>query len=260
MDIKLVIFDMDGTILDTLEDLTDSTNYALKKNGLKERSIDEVRSFVGNGIRKLIERAVGNVREDNIENGTVKNINNNVDNNIENGAAKNINNNVDNNIDGSVNDNIDTGIIDKVFEDFKEYYAKNCAIKTKPYDGIIEIVKELKEKGIYTAVVSNKADFAVQSLCVDYFDNIFDYAVGEKEGIKCKPCPDGVMDVLNRFSIEKENAVYVGDSDVDFMTAKNSGLEFIGVTYGFRTREFLENLGSRNLADSPREILKFILN
>ena len=229
MDIKLVIFDMDGTILDTLEDLTDSTNYALKKNGLKERSIDEVRSFVGNGIRKLIERAVGNVREDN-------------------------------NIDGSVNDNIDTGIIDKVFEDFKEYYAKNCAIKTKPYDGIIEIVKELKEKGIYTAVVSNKADFAVQSLCVDYFDNIFDYAVGEKEGIKCKPCPDGVMDVLNRFGIEKENAVYVGDSDVDFMTAKNSGLEFIGVTYGFRTREFLENLGSRNLADSPREILKFILN
>lgn len=229
MDIKLVIFDMDGTILDTLEDLTDSTNYALKKNGLKERSIDEVRSFVGNGIRKLIERAVGNVREDN-------------------------------NIDGSVDDNIDTGIIDKVFEDFKEYYAKNCAIKTKPYDGIIEIVKELKEKGIYTAVVSNKADFAVQSLCVDYFDNIFDYAVGEKEGIKCKPCPDGVMDVLNRFSIEKENAVYVGDSDVDFMTAKNSGLEFIGVTYGFRTREFLENLGSRNLADSPREILKFILN
>lgn len=229
MDIKLVIFDMDGTILDTLEDLTDSTNYALKKNGLKERSIDEVSSFVGNGIRKLIERAVGSVREDN-------------------------------NIDGSVDDNIDTGIIDKVFEDFKEYYAKNCAIKTKPYDGIIEIVKELKEKGIYTAVVSNKADFAVQSLCVDYFDNIFDYAVGEKEGIKCKPCPDGVMDVLNRFGIEKENAVYVGDSDVDFMTAKNSGLEFIGVTYGFRTREFLENLGSRNLADSPREILKFILN
>lgn len=229
MDIKLVIFDMDGTILDTLEDLTDSTNYALKKNGLKERSIDEVRSFVGNGIRKLIERAVGNVREDN-------------------------------NIDGSVDDNIGDDVIDKVFEDFKEYYAKNCAIKTKPYDGIIEIVKELKEKGIYTAVVSNKADFAVQSLCVDYFDNIFDYAVGEKEGIKCKPCPDGVMDVLNRFGIEKENAVYVGDSDVDFMTAKNSGLEFIGVTYGFRTREFLENLGSRNLADSPREILKFILN
>lgn len=252
MDIKLVIFDMDGTILDTLEDLTDSTNYALKKNSLKERSIDEVRSFVGNGIRKLIERAVGNVKEDNIENGAAKNINNNVDNNID--------GSVDDNIDGSVNDNIDTGIIDKVFEDFKEYYAKNCAIKTKPYDGIIEIVKELKEKGIYTAVVSNKADFAVQSLCVDYFDNIFDYAVGEKEGIKCKPCPDGVMDVLNRFGIEKENAVYVGDSDVDFMTAKNSGLEFIGVTYGFRTREFLENLGSRKLADSPREILKFILN
>ena len=229
MDIKLVIFDMDGTILDTLEDLTDSTNYALKKNGLKERSIDEVRSFVGNGIRKLIERAVGNVREDN-------------------------------NIDGSVDDNIGDDVIDKVFEDFKEYYAKNCAIKTKPYDGIIGIVKELKEKGIYTAVVSNKADFAVQSLCVDYFDNIFDYAVGEKEGIKCKPCPDGVMDVLNRFGIEKENAIYVGDSDVDFMTAKNSGLEFIGVTYGFRTREFLENLGSRRLADSPYEILKFIID
>lgn len=229
MDIKLVIFDMDGTILDTLEDLTDSTNYALKKNGLKERSIDEIRRFVGNGIRKLIERAVGYEREDN-------------------------------NIDSGVDNNIDVNVINKVFEDFKEYYAKNCAIKTKPYDGIIEIVKELKEKGIYSAVVSNKADFAVQSLCIDYFDNIFDYAVGEKEGIKCKPCSDGVMDVLNRFGIEKENAVYVGDSDVDFMTAKNAGLEFIGVTYGFRTREFLENLGSRNLADSPYEILKFIID
>ena len=133
---KAAIFDMDGTILNTLEDLTDSTNYALAHHGFPERTIDEVRRFVGNGIRKLIERAVPA--------GT------------------------------------DVATIDKVFDTFASYYKEHSAIKTRPYDGIHDAIAKLRAAGVKTAVVSNKADFAVQDLCVDYFPGMFDFALGEK--------------------------------------------------------------------------------
>ncbi len=136
---KAAIFDMDGTILNTLEDLTDSTNYALAHHGFPERTIDEVRRFVGNGIRKLIERAVPA--------GT------------------------------------DVATIDKVFDTFASYYKEHSAIKTRPYDGIHDAIAKLRAAGVKTAVVSNKADFAVQDLCVDYFPGMFDFALGEKSGI-----------------------------------------------------------------------------
>ena len=126
---KLAVFDMDGTILNTLEDLADSTNYALKANGLPERTIDEVRRFVGNGIRLLIERAVPADSE--------------------------------------------PELVDEVFETFKKYYKTHCAVKTRPYDGIKEVLVSLRKSGCLTAVVSNKADFAVQDLCKDYFDGLF---------------------------------------------------------------------------------------
>ena len=160
---KLAVFDMDGTILNTLEDLADSTNYALKANGLPERTIDEVRRFVGNGIRLLIERAVPT--------------------------------------------DTDKKLTDKVFDTFKEYYKTHCAVKTRPYDGIKDVLLELRKAGCLTAVVSNKADFAVQDLCKDYFDNLFDFAIGEREGIKKKPAPDSVFEVLSKLNVEKDNAV-----------------------------------------------------
>lgn len=207
------VFDMDGTILNTLDDLMDSTNFALKNNGLKERSLEEIRFFVGNGIQKLIERAVPQ--------GTSKEV------------------------------------FEKVFADFKSHYKIHCADKTSYYDGIPSVIQTLRKMGVKTAVVSNKADFAVQELVEVYFKGLFDVALGEKTGVSKKPSPDMVNAVLSVLGVEKEAAFYIGDSDVDFETAKNSSLDFIGVSWGFRGRKFLENLGAKNIIDSPEELLNF---
>lgn len=207
------VFDMDGTILNTLDDLMDSTNFALKNNGLKERSLEEIRFFVGNGIQKLIERAVPQ--------GTSKEV------------------------------------FEKVFADFKSHYKIHCADKTSYYDGIPSVIQTLRKMGVKTAVVSNKADFAVQELVEVYFKGLFDVALGEKTGVSKKPSPDMVNVALSVLGVEKEAAFYIGDSDVDFETAKNSSLDFIGVSWGFRGRKFLENLGAKNIIDSPEELLNF---
>lgn len=207
------VFDMDGTILNTLEDLMDSTNFALKNNGLKERSLEEIRFFVGNGIQKLIERAVPQ--------GTSKEV------------------------------------FEKVFADFKSHYKIHCADKTSYYDGIPSVIQTLRKMGVKTAVVSNKADFAVQELVEVYFKGLFDFALGERAGVSKKPSPDMVNVALSVLGVEKESAFYIGDSDVDFETAKNSSLDFIGVSWGFRGRKFLENLGAKNIIDSPEELLNF---
>lgn len=210
MKYKLAIFDMDGTILNTLDDLADSTNYALRENSLPERTIGEVRSFVGNGIRKLIERAVPA---------------------------------------GS-----DTAQIDRVHESFTAHYKVHCADKTRPYDGMIELLRDLRAAGCMTAVVSNKADYGVQTLCRDYFPGLFDMAVGEREGIRKKPSPDSVNEVLEKLGVPRAAAVYIGDSDVDIETAKNAGLDCIAVEWGFRDREFLMEHGAVRLVREPRAI------
>ena len=212
---RLVIFDMDGTILDTLEDLTDSVNAALRQFGFLMRSKEEVCCFVGNGIYKLIERAVPK--------GTA--------------LEK----------------------IDEVHKVFKEYYREHCAEKTKPYSGIYELLEELRKAGCKTAVVSNKADFAVQELCRKYFDGLFDVAVGEREGILRKPAPDSVLEVLKQLNIEKGDAVYIGDSEVDIETACNAEMDEIAVTWGFRKREFLEEKGAKRIVDKPKEIAEIVL-
>lgn len=214
MNYKLVIFDLDGTILDTLSDLTDSTNYALNQHNYPKRSIEEVRSFVGNGIGKLIERAVPE--------GT------------------------------SPDETL------KVLDDFRTHYAKHCADKTKAYDGIFELIEALKKSNHLTAVVSNKADFAVQDLCNQYFPNIFDYVVGEREHIRRKPAPDSVLEVLNQLKVQKSDAVYVGDSEVDIKTAQNAGMDVISVTWGFRDREELLSQGTQTIVETPEEIIKLL--
>lgn len=212
---KLAVFDMDGTILDTLEDLKDSTNFALEKCGYPTRSYDEVRRFVGNGIRKLIERAVP-------EGLTVEQI-------------------------------------DRVHEVFTEHYKVHCADKTKAYDGIKPLLEKLRASGVKTAVVSNKADYGVQELCKDYFDGLFDYAVGEREGIRRKPAPDAVNEALRVLGIDKSEAVYIGDSDVDFETAKNAELPCISVLWGFRDEEFLREKGATLFVHDPAEIYDIIM-
>ena len=212
---KLAVFDMDGTILDTLEDLKDSTNFALEKCGYPTRSYDEVRRFVGNGIRKLIERAVPK--------------------------------------------GLTVEQIDRVHEVFTEHYKVHCADKTKAYDGIKPLLEKLRASGVKTAVVSNKADYGVQELCKEYFDGLFDYAVGEREGIRRKPAPDAVNEALRVLGIDKSEAVYIGDSDVDFETAKNAELPCISVLWGFRDEEFLREKGATLFVRDPAEIYDIIM-
>lgn len=215
MKYSLAIFDMDGTILDTLEDLKNATNYALCANGFPERTLDEVRQFVGNGILMLIKRAVPAGTEE--------------------------------------------AMIQQVFQTFTSYYAEHCADATKPYDGIIPLIQSLRAAGIKTAVVSNKADFAVQELVKTYFDGCFDAAVGERTGIQKKPAPDSVYEVISTLQLKQSDAVYIGDSDVDLATAKNAGLPCIAVEWGFRTREFLLEHGAELLVARPEEILSILL-
>lgn len=215
MKYKAAIFDMDGTILNTLEDLWGATNYMLRVSGYPERTLDEVRQFVGNGIRKLIERAAPQ--------GT------------------------------------DSAEIDRLFGVFNGYYKEHCADNTKPYDGILDMLKKLRAGGVRTAVVSNKADYAVQELCVQYFDGLFDAAAGERAGVRKKPAPDAVFAVLDKLGVNAADAVYIGDSDVDVETARNSGMAHIIVDWGFRNKDFLISKGAKTIVSSPHDIENIIL-
>ena len=216
MKYKNVIFDLDGTLLDTLEDLKNAVNFALEKNGFPVRSIDEVRSFVGNGIKVLIRRAVPE--------GTGET------------AYK------------------------RVYDDFVVYYKEHCKDNTAPYRGIPELLDALCGSGVKMAIVSNKIDFAVKSLDKLYFKDYMTAAIGEmeEEGIRKKPAPDMVQKALKELGVTQDEAIYVGDSDVDIATAKNSGLECVSVTWGFRDVEFLKEHGATNLIDEPVELLNYV--
>lgn len=215
MKYKLAVFDMDGTTLNTLEDLAGSLNYALRQFGFPERTVDEVRSFVGNGVRLLVERGVPEGCSD-----------------------------------------VET---EQVYEAFSSHYMVHCCDSTKPYDGIPEVLAALRENGVLTAVVSNKPDGAVQELCAKYFANLFQVSVGEREGVRKKPCPDSVNEVLRQLNIRKEEAVYIGDSEVDIMTAKNAGMDCISVEWGFKDQTFLKENGAEIIVSSPAELTDIIL-
>lgn len=215
MKYRLAIFDLDGTLLNTLDDLAASINYALAYCSMPQRSTEEVKNMVGNGIRLLIERAVPC--------GTPENE------------------------------------INRVHSAFTEYYKAHNADLTRPYDGIYEMLNSIRLAGVLTAVVSNKADYGVQALCRKYFDRMFELAVGEKEGVRRKPYPDSVYEVLSFLGIDKTDAVYIGDSDVDIKTAANAGMNCISVGWGFRDREFLTENGADIIVSSPEELAKIIL-
>ncbi len=138
------------------------------------------------------------------------------------------------------------------------YYKDHCAIKTCPYEGIPQVLQSLRRAGVLTAVVSNKADYAVKILCEDYFDGQFDFSVGELEGRRRKPYPDSVDAVMENFRIAKKDAVYIGDSEVDFQTAQNAGVDVIMVGWGFRDEDFLKEQGAKFVIHDPAEILDAI--
>ena len=217
MTYRLAIFDLDGTVLDTLDDLADAANAALVLGGYPTRTKEEICAFVGDGIKKLIERALPDRSGD--------------------------------------------GEIARVLKLFVDYYGVHCAEKTRPYEGIREMLADLRAKGVKTAVLSNKANFATQALAKTYFDGLFDAVAGEREseGIPKKPAPDGVWLLLRACGVAANEAVYIGDSEVDVLTAKNAGLDAVLVSWGFRTREVLLESGAKVIVDTPEELEALLL-
>lgn len=236
MKYQAVIFDLDGTILDTLEDLANSLNYALEIEGYPVRTLEEVRRFVGNGMLNLVKRALTEPFSQDLGEGSKAE-----------GALQ-------------FEEAALEEVAQKAVKQLKAHYKIHCADKTKPYEGVIGLLEELKQAGCKLAVVSNKADYAVQILCEQYFQGIFDMAAGEKEGIRKKPAPDAVYNVLDTFGISKDAAVYIGDSEVDVKTAENAGLEAILVSWGFRDEELLRKAGAKRLAASMEELKRELLD
>ena len=210
MKYRLAVFDMDGTILNTLGDISASVNFALRAEHMPERTMAEIRGFVGNGVRRLIEL--------------------------------------------SVPSDASQEACESVYNAFAEHYRLHCADATAPYSGIVDLLSRLRAKGMHTAVVSNKPDDAVKALCVRYFNGLFDAAVGVRDGVRPKPCPDAVCGVLDELHIERAEAVYIGDTEVDAATAENAGLDFIAVDWGFRERPLLEKQRAQLIASTADEL------
>lgn len=214
MTVNTVIFDLDGTLLNTLEDLTDSVNYALNKYGYPLKSTEEIKNSIGNGVHILIKKVIP---------------------------------------DGISNPNFCDCL-----SSFKEHYSKNSFNKTKPYEGISELLTHLKSNGYKTAVVSNKFDSAVKELCNYYFKNLIDYASGQSENIPPKPDSKNIFNVISKLKVKPKDCILIGDSEVDIQTAQNAGIPCISVSWGYKSIDFLYKQGATTLIYSPFELLELI--
>lgn len=213
-DRNTVIFDLDGTLLNTLDDLADSVNYIMEKYYFPQHSTDRVREMVGNGIYVLFEQAVPDGREN--------------------------------------------PHYEECVQDFQKYYAAHMQRKTGPFPGIIELLNHLKETGYHLAVVSNKFDAAVKALCRDFFADTIDVAIGESPTVARKPASDTVFEAMTQLGVKPENCIYVGDSDVDIETAKNSGIPCISVSWGFRSKAFLKAHSAALIVADTTELMDAI--
>lgn len=214
MKFDTIIFDLDGTLLNTLDDLRDSLNDILIQKGYSPRNLEDVRRFVGNGVKNLVRRSLPETCSDEE--------------------------------------------VIKVMEEFKEHYKHNMQNKTRPYNGIMELLLDLYRFNYKMAIVSNKYDTAVKSLSRTYFGNLIPVAIGETAEIKRKPAPDSIYTAVKELGSDLSHTVMVGDSETDVQTAKNAGIPCIGVTWGFRTREVLRSEGADYLIDTPKELLTLI--
>lgn len=212
MTYKTVLFDMDGTLLDSLSDMHDAVNHILAENGWAARSREEIRAFVGNGARKLMERAIP--------------------------------------------ETLAPQRFEAVLTDYKDWYQAHNCVKTQPYPGISHVLAELEARGVKTAVVSNKPDATTKALAEKFFPGM--PALGQRDGVDPKPSPALVAQALSALGVRPENAVYVGDSEVDVATARNAGLPLIAVSWGFRGREKLEIAGAERIADTAPQLLEML--
>ena len=211
----LLIFDLDGTLLDTLDDLAASLNYALTCCGLPARSRDEVQSFIGNGVRLLVRRALP--------------------------------------------ESADAETEQRVFAAFADRYREHCADLTRPYAGVEDMLRQVRQAGFATAVVSNKSHREVQALCRRFFPGLLDMAAGERPGLARKPAPDLPRLVLEELGFRPEQACYIGDSPVDIETAVNAGTDCVCVSWGFRSRRELIRAGAVRIADSPAALAALLV-
>lgn len=212
MKYKAYLFDLDGTLLNSLDDLAQAVNYALCTHKLPTRSLTDIRKFLGNGVKKLIADAVP--------------------------------------------PKTDEGCYNKVLNTFRLYYINHCIDNTAPYDGVLNVLRELKEKGAKLCIISNKPDNAVQELNRHFFSEYVDYAIGESENIRRKPFPDGILKAMNQIQVSPKDTVYIGDSEVDIETARHAQIDCISVTWGFRDKDFLEAIGATKMIESPLELLQ----
>lgn len=212
---QAVLFDLDGTLLDTLDDLADSVNGILGKHGFPLRTREEIRRFLGNGSEQLMRQALPEETTD----------------------------------------------FANYLAEYQAYYKGHMAEKTKPYDGILELLDALRQAGLKIGVVSNKFDTAVKGLCERYFPGYIHAAAGEREaeGIRRKPAPEMVFLAAKRLGVEEKNCLYVGDSEVDILTAQHAGMDCVSVTWGFREEAFLRQAGAVHLVHTPEELKQWIL-
>lgn len=213
---QLAIFDLDGTLLDTIQDLCNACNHALAHFGYETHDVEACKYFVGSGIYKLIERALPE-------------------------------------------DARDEANVLKVKAVFDEYYGMHSEDYTKPYEGIQEMLTTLKEKGIKCAVLTNKAQAYAEQLVKRQFGNLVEVVIGQREGIPTKPNPIGIHKLLTKFDIPKANCIYMGDSDIDMLTANNAAVTSVGVIWGFRTKEELQKAGAHYLVENPSQLEAIIL-
>ncbi len=213
---QLIIFDLDGTLLNTIGDLAACCNQTLERHKLPTHSAEDYNSFVGNGVLRLIERAIPEpLRTEEL--------------------------------------------IAQVRKDFVELYTQNIAIHTTPYPGVSELVEALQEQGVAVAIASNKFQAGCEKLAKHYFPNTrFDAVLGQRPNIALKPDPYIIREIIQRTSYTPDKILFVGDTGVDMQTAAAAGVDSVGVTWGFRTREELEESGAKYVVESPSEILDLI--
>lgn len=214
MKYRLAIFDLDGTILDTLDDLTASVNFALKTCGFPVRTRQEVRQFLGNGATELVRRSLPEAA----------------------GEAQR----------------------EQVIQAFHKHYGVHCNDRTRPYPEICQLIRELCERNILTAVLSNKPDYGVQSLISLHFPEMFDMVLGVTDKVKRKPAPDGVLGILKTLQCTKSQTIYIGDSEVDIETAANAGVDCLAVSWGFRSLKQLEEAGAAQIVNTPEELKQIL--